>query len=157
MSGPFAFVTLLSSNSYLPGALVLAAGLKDIHPSPPQHPEVDFKTVCLVTPETVDVKSIKALRKAFDIVIGVELIEAPSSPGLQLLGEPNLSSFFLLQSPLGIGASLPSAILCTIMWLHEFQIIWCPADGGVSPRLSWDSVLHAWFSSPVTHSNLANE
>jgi glycogenin len=96
MSGPFAFVTLLSSNSYLPGALVLAASLKDVHSSPPQHPEVDFKTVCLVTPETVDVKSIKALRKAFDNVIGVELIEAPSSPGLQLLGEPYL---FILLSP----------------------------------------------------------
>jgi hypothetical protein len=134
MSGPFAFVTLLSSNSYLPGALVLAASLKDVHSSPPQHPEVDFKTICLVTPETVDVKSIKALRKAFDIVIGVELIEAPSSPGLQLLGEPYLSSFFLLQSPLGISPSLPRAILCTIRRLHEFQTIFGVLPMGCFPK-----------------------
>jgi len=106
MSGPFAFVTLLSSDSYLPGALVLAASLKDLHPSPPQHPEVPFKTVCLVTPETVDVKSIKALRKAFDIVIGVEIIEAQASEGFQLLGEyyPTLCS--LAHGP--VGTSLPS-------------------------------------------------
>jgi hypothetical protein len=88
MSGPFAFVTLLSSDSYLPGALVLAASLHDLHPTPAVAPEVDFKTVCLVTPETVDVKSIKALRKAYDIVIGVEVLESETnSRGLQLLGE----------------------------------------------------------------------
>ncbi|CCA67685.1 related to glycogenin-2 beta [Serendipita indica DSM 11827] len=92
MSGPFAFVTLISSDSYLPGALVLAASLKDVHPSPAVAPEVDFKTVCLVTPETVDVASIKALRKAFDIVIGVEILEAENATGLKLLGRPDLNT-----------------------------------------------------------------
>jgi glycogenin glucosyltransferase len=96
MSGPFAFVTILSSDSYLPGALVLAASLRDLHPTPPVAPEVDFKTVCIVTPETVDVKSIKALRKAFDLVIGVEVFEAENSTGLQLLGE---SSFTVPRGP----------------------------------------------------------
>jgi glycogenin glucosyltransferase len=86
MSGPFAFVSLITSDSYLPGALVVAASLKDLHPTPAVAPEVDFKTVCLVTPETVDVKSIKALRRAFDLVIGVEIIAANSSSGLDLLG-----------------------------------------------------------------------
>ena len=55
MATPYAFVTLVTSDFYLPGALALAAALKDLHPSPPSPPEVDFQTVCLVTPETVDV------------------------------------------------------------------------------------------------------
>jgi hypothetical protein len=87
MASPYAFITLLTSDSYLPGVLTLAAALKDIHPSPPVPPEVDFQTVCLVTPETVDIASIKLLRKAFDLVVGVEIIEEDNERGLQLLGE----------------------------------------------------------------------
>jgi glycogenin len=86
-ASPYAFVTLLTSDSYLPGVLTLAAALKDIHPSPPVPPEVDFQTVCLVTPETVDIASSKLLRKAFDLVVGVEIIEEDNERGLQLLGE----------------------------------------------------------------------
>jgi hypothetical protein len=92
MAPPFAFVTLLTSDSYLPGALALLGALKDVHPSPPVHPEVDFHTVCLVTPESVDVTTIKLLRGAFDIVIGVELIgQKDGDLGLQLLGECSIS------------------------------------------------------------------
>jgi len=87
MAPPYAFVTLLTSDSYLPGALTLAAALKDVHPFPAHPPEVDFQTVCLVTPETVDIASIKLLRKAFDLVVGVEVIEEDNERGLQLLGE----------------------------------------------------------------------
>jgi hypothetical protein len=87
MAPPYAFATLLTSDSYLPGALTLAAALKDAHPSPPEHPEVAFDTVCLVTPETVDVSSIRLLRRAYDVVVGVEIIEQDDdSRGLQLLG-----------------------------------------------------------------------
>ncbi|KAI0296247.1 hypothetical protein BC826DRAFT_1006072 [Russula brevipes] len=92
MGTPYAFVTLLTSDSYLPGALTLAAALKDVHPSPAPPPEVDFQTVCLVTPETVDISSIKLLRKAFDLVVGVEIIEENNERGLQLLGRPDLST-----------------------------------------------------------------
>lgn len=97
MASPYAFVTLLTSDSYLPGALTLAAALKDVHPSPPLPPEVDFQTVCLVTPETVDIASIKLLRKAFDVVVGVEVIEVDNERGLQLLGECRT---FITPSPL---------------------------------------------------------
>jgi hypothetical protein len=90
MVAPFAFVTLLTSDSYLPGALALAGALKDVHPSPPIYPEVDFETVCLVTPESVDVTTIKLLRKAFDVVVGVELIVQQDKNGLALLGRPDL-------------------------------------------------------------------
>lgn len=88
---PYAFVTLVSSDYYLPGALTLAAALKDVHTSPPVAPEVDFELVCLVTPETVDVSTIKLLRKAYHKVIGVEVIVQNDSRGLDLLGECDLT------------------------------------------------------------------
>jgi glycogenin glucosyltransferase len=84
MSLPNAFVTLLTTPSYLPGALVLLHSLYDLHPEPR-----DFKIVCLVTPETVDARTIGELRKAgFDFVIGVEPIGSgrPGTPALDLLG-----------------------------------------------------------------------
>lgn len=82
---PNAFVTLLNSSSYLPGALVLCHALNDLHPQPRQ---VDFQTVCIVTPETVDVGSIKQLRQVFDLVIGVEVITSGTEgqDGLDLMG-----------------------------------------------------------------------
>lgn len=93
MATPYAFVTLVTSDFYLPGALALAAALKDLHPSPPTPPEVDFETVCLVTPETVDVSTIKLLRGAFNLVIGVEIIEQEDDKKLRLLGECSPTSF----------------------------------------------------------------
>lgn len=91
---PNAFVTLLTTPSYLPGALVLLHSLIELHPAPRE-----FKLVCLVTPETVDAKTIGQLRKAgYDLVIGVEPIGsgAPGQDALQLLGEltaPGLELF----------------------------------------------------------------
>ena len=93
MATRYAFVTLITSDSYLPGALTLAAALRDIHPTPTTEPEVDFQTLCLVTPETVDVSSIKLLRGAFDIVTGVEILGDEDRKGLELLGE--FSLFYL--------------------------------------------------------------
>ncbi|RPD55899.1 hypothetical protein L227DRAFT_579376 [Lentinus tigrinus ALCF2SS1-6] len=90
-NAPYAFVTLVTSDYYLPGALAVAASLKDLHPSPPTPPEVPFQTLCLVTPESVDVSSIKLLRRTFDVVIGVEIIEQDDDKGLQLLGRPDLN------------------------------------------------------------------
>lgn len=87
MATPYAFVTLVSSDFYLPGALALAAALKDLHPFPPTQPEVEFQTVCLVTPETVDVSTIKLLRSAYDVVVGVEIVEQEDDRKLRLLGE----------------------------------------------------------------------
>lgn len=96
MAVPYAFATLLTSDRYLPGALALAAALRDLHPSPAQEPEVDFQTVCLVTPETVDVSTIKLLRKTFNVVVGVEVITQEDDKGLQLLGK--LPSVFFPRS-----------------------------------------------------------
>lgn len=91
MATPYAFVTLVTSDFYLPGALALVAALRDLHPSPPTPPEVEFQTICLVTPETVDVSSIKLLRHAFDVVIGVEIIEQEDDRKLRLLGKSPFS------------------------------------------------------------------
>lgn len=98
-STPYAFVSLVTSDSYLPGALALVAALKDVHPYPPLPPEVDFQTVCLVTPESVDVSTIKLLRRAFDIVVGVEIIEQEDSKGLKLLGTCVLANGYRFMRP----------------------------------------------------------
>lgn len=90
----YAFVTLVTSDHYLPGALAVAAALKDQHHSHPVPHEVAFQTLCLVTPESVDVSTIKLLRRAFDVVIGVEIIEQEDGTGLQLLGESRGSVSF---------------------------------------------------------------
>ncbi|KAK0481673.1 glycogenin [Armillaria novae-zelandiae] len=92
MAALYAFATLLTSDFYLPGALALAAALKDVHPTPAIPPEVEFQTVCLVTPETVDVSTIKLLRKAFNVVVGVEVIAQEDDKGLKLLGRPDLNT-----------------------------------------------------------------
>ena len=82
----FAFVTLVTSDSYANGALVVASALRELHPTPPTSPEVEFETVCIVTPETLDVTFIKKLRQAFDVVVGVEIIQENQAKGLELLG-----------------------------------------------------------------------
>lgn len=85
MSLPNAFVTLLTTPAYLPGALVLLHSLLELHPAPR-----DFKTVCIVTPESVDAKVIGELRNAgYDLVIGVEGISSgvTGEDGLNLMGE----------------------------------------------------------------------
>nr|AAS46741.1 putative glycogenin protein [Pleurotus djamor] len=88
MATPYAFVTLVTSDPYLPGALALVAALNDVHKAS----DIPFDTVCLVTPETVDVASIKLLRKAFRLVVGIELIVQPDPSGLNLLGRPDLDT-----------------------------------------------------------------
>ncbi|KAG1757148.1 glycosyltransferase family 8 protein [Suillus lakei] len=113
MSTHFAFVTLVTSDSYLPGALAISGALKDVHH--PQPHEVEYDTVCIVTPETLDITTIKLLRKTYDIVIGVEVIGQSDPAGLYLLAEGTKS--------FSVGISLtvprPVSVFCTIvphMW-----------------------------------------
>jgi hypothetical protein len=107
MAPRYAFVTLITSDSYLPGALTLAAALRDIHPTPAVEPEVDFQAACLVTPETVDVSSIKLLRGAFDVVIGVEIIDDEDRGGLALLGKSCCS----ISETKAVGAQRPGGLV----------------------------------------------
>lgn len=78
-----AFVTLLTSDSYLAGALTCINSLLDVEGST----SAAFDTVCLVTPATVGQASIRALQKTFDAVVGVAEITTESWKELDLLGE----------------------------------------------------------------------
>lgn len=89
----YAFVTLLTSDAYLPGALTIAAALKDVHRPLPLDESVAYETVCLVTPDIVDVTTIRLLRKAFDVVVGVEMIVPPDTESLTLLGASSFLAF----------------------------------------------------------------
>ena len=89
-----AFVTLVTTDSYVPGALVTINSVLEIEGQNPDNP---FETVCLVTPATVSVESIKALRGNFSLVVGVEELRSGSNTELQLLG--NLLAFFFVDSP----------------------------------------------------------
>lgn len=80
---PFAVVTLLTTDSYLPGALTAIHSLLDIEGPAPFRP---FETVCLVTPSTVSHDTLQALEKVFDRVVGVEEIVTQSWTELDLLG-----------------------------------------------------------------------
>lgn len=84
MSRPFAFVTLVTSDHYLPGALVVSHSLREVEGPTPTNP---YDTVCVVTPATVSVETIRALRRVFDLVVGVEEIRTRSWEELALLGE----------------------------------------------------------------------
>ncbi|KAG6862131.1 hypothetical protein C0995_004213 [Termitomyces sp. Mi166 len=145
MAAPYAFVTLISSDSYLPGALALAGALKDVHPTPAVPPEVDFQTVCLVTPETVDVSTIKLLRKVFDLVIGVETILQQDEAGLALLGRLDLNTvltklhvFRLTQFSKII--FLDADVLPTRPLSHLFTL---PHEFSASPDVGWPDIFNS--------------
>lgn len=78
-----AFVTLITTDAYVPGALVTVHSVLEAEGANPAFP---FETVCLVTPATVSIESIKALRRNFSLVVGVEEIRSGSNDELRLLG-----------------------------------------------------------------------
>ena len=89
MPNDFAFVTLLTSDRYLPGCLTAIHSLLDCEGGQTAN---DFDTVCLVTPATLSVESIKSVRSVFSLVVGVEAIESNSHKELNLLGTHTLGS-----------------------------------------------------------------
>ncbi|KAF8585833.1 glycosyltransferase family 8 protein [Ramaria rubella] len=150
-SRQFAFVTLVTSDSYLPGALVVAAALRDIHPSPPTYPDEfdpsEFDRVCLVTPETVDVSTVKHLRRAFDVIIGVEVIEEENEEGLKLLGRLDLKTVltklhvFRLTSYRKI-IFLDADVLTLRPISHLFRT---PASFAAVPDVGWPDIFNSGF------------
>ena len=131
MTTRYAFATLLTSNDYLPGALTIAAALNNVHRPLPLDRAVGYETVCLVTPEIVDVNAIRLLRKAFNVVIGVEVIAPPDADSLTLLGACPFLAFLYTTSP-------------THGIIHYFPAGYC-------------SVVHVCFfpgSGPWTHATL---
>lgn len=76
-----AVATLVTSDSYLSGALVALHSLLDVEGA-----DREFETVCLVTPSSVTVETIRTLRRHFALVVGVEPILSRSQANLELLG-----------------------------------------------------------------------
>lgn len=72
----YAFVTLLTSDHYLSGALVLAQSIRLAHGKQSAGASRPFDIVALTTPDTLSVQTTKALRRSgvFDWLVGVEQI-----------------------------------------------------------------------------------
>lgn len=85
----YAVATLLTNDSYLPGALTCIHSLLDVEEADKTADHEDrapFETLCLVTPATVSVEAIKLLKSHFDKVVYCEPIESRSTKELALLG-----------------------------------------------------------------------
>ncbi|KAL5116434.1 glycogenin glucosyltransferase [Pleosporales sp. CAS-2024a] len=77
------YCTLLMSDSYLPGAAVLAHSLRDAG--------TKKKLAVLITLETLSADTITQLELLYDYLIPVERIRTPSPANLYLMGRPDLS------------------------------------------------------------------
>ncbi|KAI9506807.1 glycogenin 1, isoform CRA_c, partial [Coemansia spiralis] len=80
----FAYVTLVTSDSYVDGALVLLHSLRRTLTS--------YSIVCLVTPLTLSESSLQRLHQHFDGVIETGVRQSTDDHGLALLGRPDLRS-----------------------------------------------------------------
>lgn len=110
---PYAFTTLVTTDEYLPAALVLAHSLQVAHASesflskqdhdilstdgiPELGPTASTRTkidlVALITPATLSLQSIRALLTVYDRVIGVEPIGIESILAMQQLGQVQVGS-----------------------------------------------------------------
>ncbi|CAI6333696.1 unnamed protein product [Periconia digitata] len=76
------YCTLLMSDSYLPGAIVLAHSLRDAG--------TKKKLAALITLDTLSSDTITELRPLYDYLIPVERIRNPSPSNLYLMGRPDL-------------------------------------------------------------------
>ncbi|ERS99403.1 hypothetical protein HMPREF1624_04603 [Sporothrix schenckii ATCC 58251] len=86
-SGEDIYATLLTSDTYLPGALVLAHSLHDAGTSK--------KLAVLATLDTVSAEVITQLKNVYDYVISVPRIKNEASAGkLHLMNRPDLHSAF---------------------------------------------------------------
>ncbi|KAM3515990.1 hypothetical protein MY11210_000272 [Beauveria gryllotalpidicola] len=84
--GEQVYATLLLTDSYLPGALVLAHSLRDAGTA--------RKLVVFFTPDSVSADSITQLRAVFDQVIPVPTIRNEHHANLWLMHRPDLDSAF---------------------------------------------------------------
>ncbi|KAH9861261.1 hypothetical protein IAQ61_010998 [Plenodomus lingam] len=80
------YCTLLLSDSYLPGAAVLANSLRDAGTTK--------KLAVLVTMETLSADTIAELTTLYDYVIPVERMRTPNLSNLYVMGRPDLSYAF---------------------------------------------------------------
>ncbi|KAF7879519.1 hypothetical protein EAF04_000715 [Stromatinia cepivora] len=84
--GEDVYATLLLTDTYLPGALVLAHSLRDA--------ATTKKIAVLVTTDSVTPESMAELQRNFDFVIPVDRVVNQSPANLDLMGRPDLHSTF---------------------------------------------------------------
>ncbi|KAI7833156.1 hypothetical protein BX661DRAFT_179270 [Kickxella alabastrina] len=82
--GRFAYVTLVTSDAYVEGSLVLLHSLRQTMTS--------HSIICLATPYQLSEHSMERLRHHFDGVIETDVRLSSDSQGLELLGRPDLQS-----------------------------------------------------------------
>ncbi|KAH6850778.1 glycogenin [Chaetomium sp. MPI-CAGE-AT-0009] len=80
------YASLLLTDTYLPGALVLAHSLRDAGTTK--------KLAILVTLDTVSVEVVEQLKTVYDYVIPVDRIQTEHPANLGLMGRPDLHSAF---------------------------------------------------------------
>ncbi|KAL6166251.1 glycogenin glucosyltransferase [Exserohilum turcicum] len=81
-----AYITLLMSDSYLPGAAVLAHSLRDAGTTK--------KLAVLATLDTLSADTVAELKALYDYVIPVERIRTANPANLYLMGRPDLAFTF---------------------------------------------------------------
>ncbi|KAJ2685211.1 glycogenin glucosyltransferase, partial [Coemansia sp. RSA 1285] len=79
-----AYVTLVTSDSYVDGALVLLHSLRRML--------TPYSIVCLATPASLSAHSLRRLRQHFDGVIETDLHRSTDNRALAILGRPDLWS-----------------------------------------------------------------
>ncbi|KAJ2661875.1 glycogenin glucosyltransferase [Coemansia sp. RSA 1200] len=79
-----AYVTLVTSDSYVDGALVLLHSLRRML--------TPYSIVCLATPASLSAHSLRRLRQHFDGVIETDLHRSTNNHALAVLGRPDLWS-----------------------------------------------------------------
>lgn len=80
----FAYVTLVTSDAYVDGALVLLHSLRQTL--------TPHSILCLATTSDLSQHSLDRLYKHFDGVIGTTVLQSTDNEGLGLLGRPDLRS-----------------------------------------------------------------
>ncbi|KAI8609288.1 nucleotide-diphospho-sugar transferase [Chytriomyces sp. MP71] len=84
---PYAFVTLVTSDSYVSGAITLAHSIRDVHQSL-------YQTIVMVSPTGVSTEGLASLYRAFHKVVYVPILKSGSASGdvqnLELLGRSEL-------------------------------------------------------------------
>ncbi|KAJ3171472.1 hypothetical protein HDU88_007552 [Geranomyces variabilis] len=78
----YAYATLLTSDSYLPGALVLASSLRAAF--------AQYPLIVLVTENGLSENALSALGRAYDRIVTVPLLRSSDAGNLELLGRTEL-------------------------------------------------------------------
>ncbi|KAJ2076721.1 Glycogenin-2 [Coemansia sp. RSA 988] len=129
----FAFVTLVTSDSYVDGALVLLHSLR--------RTLTPHSIICLATPSTLSQVSMSRLRHHFDGVIESDLRQSSDICNLSLLGRPDLRDTLTkiqLWDPALFGA------WSAICYLDADTLVRLPIDDVFDRFHAWRSRVAEW-------------